>query len=134
MITSNKQSPKEEWNSYVTTTRAKANIKIAVKEEKKRYYKAGKEKLEKLFSQFNIEFSHENIKRSLLPTTFNSLIDLYYATAQDKISARDVKVFFATSNKNGWLNFLARSKTKPVTEETKAFEKAIENKIGDYGG
>jgi GTP diphosphokinase / guanosine-3',5'-bis(diphosphate) 3'-diphosphatase len=130
VITSSKQTPKEEWNSYVTTTRAKANIKIAVKEEKKRYFKAGKEKLEKLFSQFNIEFSHENIKRFLTANNFNSLIDLYYATAQEKISARDVKVFFATSNKNGWLNFLARSKTKTVAEDGRIPDKTLNGKPG----
>ena len=37
IITSRKQTPKEEWLSYVVTTRAKTNIKIAVRQEKKKF-------------------------------------------------------------------------------------------------
>ncbi len=117
IITSTKQVPKEEWFNYVVTTRARANIKMAVKEEKKSYFKPGKEKLEKLFQQHELDFSHENIKKFLTATNYNSLVDLYFAAAMDKVSARDVKSFAASSQKNGWLNFLTRTRHKEHAQE-----------------
>jgi GTP diphosphokinase / guanosine-3',5'-bis(diphosphate) 3'-diphosphatase len=129
IITSQKQVPKEEWFNYAVTTRARANIKMAVKEEKKKYFKPGKEKLEKLFTQFEMEFSHENIKRFLSVNNFNSLVDLYFASALDKITARDVKVFAASTQKNGWLNFLNRTKEKGHGREKRISGKAIETVV-----
>ena len=62
IITSIKQSPKEEWLGYVMTTRAKTSIKLAVRAEKKKFAKAGKEKLGKWFVQIGLVFSNDNIK------------------------------------------------------------------------
>jgi guanosine-3',5'-bis(diphosphate) 3'-pyrophosphohydrolase len=130
VITSKKQAPKEEWLSYVRTTRARSNIKISVKDEKKRHFKAGKEKLEKLFQQSDLEFSHENIKRFIQTMNIHSLIDLYYATSNDKIGPRDVKLFASSSQKNGWLNFLTRPKGKTAHRESSDRDKVLEPVIG----
>jgi len=110
LITSRKQSPKEEWINYVVTTRAKANIKMAVREEKKHYFKQGKEKLEKWFLQIGIDFTHENIKKFHLSHKFNSLIDLYYSVALDRLGIKDVKMFAASNFKNGWVNYITETK------------------------
>ena len=115
IITSRKQTPKEEWLSYVVTTRAKTNIKIAVRQEKKKFVKAGREKLGKWFLQLGIEFSNENIKKFLAVNNFSSLVDLYYAASQDTIGVKDVKTFAASSFKNGWLNFVLKSTQKGKT-------------------
>jgi len=112
IITSSKQTPKEEWLSYVVTTRAKTNIKMTVREEKKKFAKTGKEKLGKWFLQMGVDFTNENIKRFLTANNFNSLIDLYFAASQDKIGIKDVKVFAASSFRNGWLNYVSRNQTK----------------------
>jgi GTP diphosphokinase / guanosine-3',5'-bis(diphosphate) 3'-diphosphatase len=106
IITSKKQIPKEEWINYVVTTRAKSNIKIAVKKEKRRYFKHGKEKMEKWFIQNNIGFTNENIKKFLNANNFLSLEDLYYAASHDKIGAKDVKQFVTLNEKSGWLRFI----------------------------
>jgi guanosine-3',5'-bis(diphosphate) 3'-pyrophosphohydrolase len=112
IITSRKQTPVEDWLSYVVTTRAKTNIKIAVRREKKKFVKPGREKLGKWFLQIGIDFSNENIKKFLSANNFNSLVDLYYAAAQDKIGIKDVKAFAASSYRNGWLNFVLKSSGK----------------------
>jgi len=109
VITSQKQSPREEWLNYVVTTRAKTNIKTAVREEKKKFFKPGKEKLEKWFQQMEVEFSHENIKKFLTACNINGLIDLYDAVAQDKLGIKDVKAFAASNFRNGWLNYISKT-------------------------
>jgi GTP pyrophosphokinase len=120
IITSRKQAPVEEWLSYVVTTRAKTNIKIAVRREKKKFVKPGREKLSRWFQQMGIEFSNENVKRFLTATNSNTLVDLYYSAAQDKIGIKDVKSFAASSFRNGWLNFVLNTKRKrePVDPKT----------------
>ncbi|HNW72565.1 MAG: RelA/SpoT family protein [Bacteroidales bacterium] len=102
IITSRKQSPKEEWLSYVVTTRAKTNIKLAVRGEKKKFAKPGKEKLAKWFLQCGIEFTNETIRKFQASVNFNSFIDLYYAAYQDKIGFKDVKIFGTASFNTGW--------------------------------
>ncbi|MCK9219068.1 MAG: RelA/SpoT family protein [Bacteroidales bacterium] len=112
LITSKKQFPKEEWLGYAVTTRARTNIKLAVRIEKKKFFKQGKDKLENWFLQLGIEFTHENIKKFLTANNYSGLIDLYYASAQDKIGIKDVKIFAASSFRNGWLNYVTKNKDK----------------------
>lgn len=129
IITSSRQFPREEWLGYVTTTRAKSNIKQEIREFKKEYQKEGQERLQSWFGKNNVEFTTENIRRFQQAMNFPSLVDLYYAVAQHKIGIKDVKVFSAAGMKSGWLNFL----TKPVSivrpRETRKKEKILEEVI-----
>ncbi len=106
IITSKNQAPKDEWLNYVVTTRAKSNIKLGLKREKKKYFKQGKEKLEKLFLKNEIEFTHENIRKFITINKISTLIDLYYTVAHDRIGQKEVKFFAASGMKPGWLNFM----------------------------
>ena len=111
IITSSRQSPREEWIEYVVTTRAKVKIKQSVKEYKKQFQESGEKKLQGWFERFHIVFSDENIKHFQVASQFTTIVDLYFAAAQDKIGIKDVKAFATANQKNGWLKFL----TKPVT-------------------
>lgn len=115
IITSKKQTPKEEWLNYVVTTRAKTNIKLAVRGEKKKFVKQGREKLGRWFQQLGIEVTNENIKKFLTVNNFKSLVDMYYAVSLDKIGIKDVKIFAASSFRNGWLNYINKQ-TGGVTD------------------
>ncbi len=108
IITSMKQAPKEEWLNYVVTTRAKTSIKMAVRAEKKKFAKSGKDKLGKWFDQIGLDYSTGNIKKFLAANNFNSLVDLYYAVTQGTIGLKDVKLFAASNVRNGWLNFVTK--------------------------
>jgi len=111
VITSSKQTPREEWLTYVMTTRAKTNIKQAVKEEKKLFSKQGREKLEKWFKQFSLDFKQEQIKQFQAVNNYPTLIDLYYSAATDKIGLKDVKIFAASNYRDGWINYVSRTST-----------------------
>jgi len=117
IITSMKQAPKEEWLSYVVTTRAKSNIKLAVRAEKKKFAKPGKEQLGKWFAQIGLDFSNDNIKKFLAANNFSSIVDLYYSVSIGTIGLKDVKLFAASNVRNGWLNYAGyepRMGTKPA--------------------
>ncbi len=134
IITSKKQNPKEEWLNYVVTTRAKSNIKLAVREGKKKFFKTGKEKLEKWFQQMGVEFNHENIKKFLFAVNISSLIDLYYAVAQDKLGIKDVKIFASSHSRNGWLNYITTSNDKRSKAKTSDVNKRAKTRQEDTPG
>jgi GTP pyrophosphokinase len=117
IITSRKQSPKEEWLNYVVTTRARSNIKEIIREEKKKFYRSGKEKLEEWFEKMDIEFSNEHIKAFCSATGYPTLIDLYDAAAHDKIGNKDVKLFRVSSNLNGKIPIIQKSSSQAKTSE-----------------
>ena len=123
ILTSAKQTPKEEWLNIVVTTRAKSNIKLALKKEKKKYFKHGKEKLEKYFTQYDLPFTHENIKNFLSATNYPSLLELYFAVSHDKIGQKDVKHFIASTEKTGWLRFINLKNSKKQTVENEKADK-----------
>jgi len=112
VITSSKQSPKEEWLTYVVTTRAKTNIKLAVREEKKKFSRQGREKLENWFKQFGVDFKQEQLRQFQSVNNFPTLVDLYYSAATDKIGIKDVKIFAASNYRNGWINYVSRTSKK----------------------
>ena len=129
IITSKKQTPRDEWLNSVVTTRAKTSIKMALKTERKKYFKQGKEKLEKLFAQADLDFSFENLRKFSTANSCSSLIDLYYAVATEKIGLKDVKFFAASSTKKGWMNFIEAASRKDSPELAEKNGKPNERKI-----
>ncbi|NQV01552.1 MAG: bifunctional (p)ppGpp synthetase/guanosine-3',5'-bis(diphosphate) 3'-pyrophosphohydrolase, partial [Bacteroidia bacterium] len=129
IITSSRQSPHEEWLDYVVTTRAKSKIKQSVKEYKKQFQESGEQKLQGWFERFHIEFSEENIKHFQVASQFTTIVDLYYAVAQDKIGIKDVKAFAMENQKSGWLTFLkkpvTKAKPKKVVTEVSALQGSL---------
>jgi GTP pyrophosphokinase len=112
IITSLKQSPKEEWLGYVVTTRAKTSIKLAVRAEKKKYAKSGKEKLGIYFTQLGLEFSNDNIKKFMAANNFSSIVDLFYSVSLGTVGVKDVKLFAASNVRNGWQNYVSKGSSK----------------------
>jgi len=108
IITSVKQKPREEWLNYVMTTRARTNIKLAVRAEKKKFVKSGKEKLTKWFAAMGLDFSNENVRQFISATNFGSPIDLYYAISMGTVGLKDVKLFSASKVRTGWLNYVKK--------------------------
>src|SRR3989344_4408397 len=56
ILTSNKQTPKEDWISFVTTAKAKSKIKHALKEAHRAVAEEGREILERKFYKQKLEF------------------------------------------------------------------------------
>jgi guanosine-3',5'-bis(diphosphate) 3'-pyrophosphohydrolase len=63
IITSSKQVPKEDWLNFVVTAKAKAKIKSALKEEKRKIAEDGKEILERKLKSLKITYNSENIHK-----------------------------------------------------------------------
>ena len=93
ILTSNKQTPKEDWLSYVVTAKAKSKIKTALKEEKKKLAEDGKEILERKFRHLKLELNHENLNELLAYYKIPTSLELFYRVAKGIIDVQDLKEF-----------------------------------------
>ncbi len=93
ILTSNKQTPKEDWLTYVVTAKAKSKIKTALKEEKKHFAEDGKEILTRKFKHLKIQFNNENINELLAYYKIPNSMELYYRIAKGLIDVQDLKEF-----------------------------------------
>ena len=135
IITSMKQSPREEWLGYVVTTRAKTSIKLAVRAEKKKFARPGKEMLGKWFAQIGLEFSNDNVKKFLAANNFSSIVDLYFSVSQGTVGLKDVKLFAASNVKTGWMSYITKgiSRATGHSEAEHAWQKGIPATGSDHG-
>lgn len=93
IITSAKQTPKEDWLKFVITAKAKHKIKNALKEEKKKVAEDGKEILERKFKHHKFPFTQDNINELLYHYKVSSHLDLYYRIAIEVIDLDDLREF-----------------------------------------
>ncbi|HEY9115681.1 MAG TPA: RelA/SpoT family protein [Bacteroidales bacterium] len=91
IITSKIQQPNERWFNYVVTARAKSRIKNALKNERKKFREAGREKLSNFFEQLKLENSKVNINKLIKEKKTKGRLDLYHQLATDKITLKEVK-------------------------------------------
>jgi guanosine-3',5'-bis(diphosphate) 3'-pyrophosphohydrolase len=96
IITSGKQSPKEDWLNFVVTAKAKAKIKSALKEEKRKIADDGKEILERKLKSLKITYNSENIYKLSYYFKLPSTQDLFYNVAKGLIDMKDLKEYQAT--------------------------------------
>jgi len=106
IITSDKQTPKEEWFGYVITARAKTQIKAYVKEERKKLSVQGKEMLRGYFEEMNMEFNTVNQTEFMHYAGVPTLGDLFVEVAREKIGAKELKECYQTQEKDGFFRFL----------------------------
>jgi len=93
ILTSSKQTPKEDWISYVITARAKSKIKNALKENRRKVAESGKEMLEKKFYKCKLDFTIQNINELIAFLKLPSSGELFYRTALGNIDVKDIKEF-----------------------------------------
>lgn len=108
IITSRKQKPRAEWLKFVRTARAISYIKAAIKEDRRAYFDEGKEKLERLFGQLNLEPSKSLVYQLRKHTGHISLIEMYYDVAHDNIGLKEIKECFGNAERNNWLRIISR--------------------------
>jgi GTP diphosphokinase / guanosine-3',5'-bis(diphosphate) 3'-diphosphatase len=93
VLTSSKQTPKEDWLNYVVTARAKGKIKNALKEERKKVAEDGREMLERKFHHLKIDFTVQNINELANYFKLPSSQELFYRVAVGNINLKHLKDF-----------------------------------------
>jgi GTP pyrophosphokinase len=96
IITSSKQTPKEDWLNFVVTAKAKAKIKSALKEEKRKIAEDGKEILERKMKSLKITYNSENLQKISYFFKLQATQDLFYNVAKGIIDMKDLKEYQAS--------------------------------------
>ncbi|OCX51348.1 RelA/SpoT family protein [Mucilaginibacter sp. PPCGB 2223] len=96
IITSSKQTPKEDWLNFVVTAKAKAKIKSSLKEEKRKVAEDGKEILERKLKTLKITYNSDNIYKLTYYFKLTSPQDLFYNVAKGLIDIKDLREFVAS--------------------------------------
>lgn len=92
ILTSTKQTPKEEWLEFVVTAKAKAKVRDWFKQEKLRASGMGKEILERKFNQERIPFTSEALSELIYYYKLPSVAELYYRVANGLIDKKDIDI------------------------------------------
>jgi len=124
IITSTKQKPKEDWLSFVITAKAKARIKSAMKEEKKKTAELGKEILMRKLNQVKIDFNNGNITKILNYFNLPNSQELFYKVAIGHIGLKEIKAYSQEREKPGFLRFLTSPFSKQKSKEKESEEQA----------
>ncbi len=90
IITSAKQYPKEDWLTFVVTAKAKAKIKAALREHRKKLADQGKDIFERKLRQLKISESQLSMNNVLLYYNVNNNAELYYRIAMGVIDLSDL--------------------------------------------
>ncbi|MBK7097515.1 MAG: bifunctional (p)ppGpp synthetase/guanosine-3',5'-bis(diphosphate) 3'-pyrophosphohydrolase [Sphingobacteriales bacterium] len=93
ILTSNKQAPSEDWLSFVVTAKAKAKVKEALKEEKRKVSDEGKYTLQRKMEGIGASMQQENLDELVKFYKLNSNLDLYYQIAIKNIDLKELKEF-----------------------------------------
>ncbi|MFT4094017.1 MAG: RelA/SpoT family protein [Niabella sp.] len=93
IITSNKQTPSEDWLKFVITPKAKNKVKEALKEEKKKVADEGKYTLQRKLEGMGVTMYQGNIEAIAQFYKLNSNLDLFYQVAIKNIDLKELKEF-----------------------------------------
>lgn len=90
IMTSNTQTPKQDWLNIVTTSKARTKIRQALKEMDARQYAFAKETLERKFKNRKIEYDESIMMRLIKRLGFKVVTDFYQAIADEALDVNDV--------------------------------------------
>ncbi len=96
VITSSKQTPKEDWLNIVVTAKAKSKIKSSLKEEKRKIAEEGKELLERKLKSLKITYNTDNLNKISYFFKLHSTQELFIAVANGKIELKDLREYISS--------------------------------------
>ena len=134
IITSRKQSPKEDWLQYVVTASARSKIRHALKEEERKQALEGKEKLRKWFRRVGVEGSDATVDGMLRKFKVDSAHELHHRIATGRIDLDRVGGYTLKGGRLEWDGGpqpLPSKKARPATEGESSSIHTLKQQAGD---
>ncbi len=91
IIRSKSQKPKQDWLSFVVTSKAKSKIRLALNAEKTRAAAEGKEILMRRMKNWKLNYNDTVIQKLISHYNFRTAQDFYYQIEQGKIELLEIK-------------------------------------------
>lgn len=90
IITSSNQTPKQDWLSFVVTSKARNKIKQTIHEMNNKAAELGKELLQRRFKNRKIEVDESVLMRLIKKLGFKTVTDFYDDIAKEQLEVNDV--------------------------------------------
>lgn len=90
IMTSNTQTPKQDWLNIVTTSKARTKIRQALKEMASRQHAFAKETLERKFKNRKIEYDEGTMMRLIKRLGYKVVTDFYQSIADETLDVNDI--------------------------------------------
>lgn len=90
IMTSNAQTPKQDWLNIVTTSKARTKIRQALKEMAARQHAFAKETLERKFKNRKIEYDEAIMMRLIKRLGFKVVTDFHQAVANETLDVNSI--------------------------------------------
>ena len=121
ILTSSKQTPKDDWLNYVITAKAKSKIKDCLKDQRKKIAEEGKEIMERKFLRLKLDFTPQTVTEFCHYLKLPSSQELFYRSALGNVDVKEIKEFI-------------RHKESPVKKEKKATAPKLEQLVTNARG
>lgn len=99
IMTSNTQSPKQDWLSIVTTSKARTKVRQALKEIEARQTEFAKETIERKFKNRKAEYDESVMMRLIKKLGYKTVTNFYQDIAIEKLDANDILDMFVEMKK-----------------------------------
>lgn len=90
IMTSNTQTPKQDWLNIVTTSKARTKIRQALKEMVARQHAFAKETLERKFKNRKMEYDESTMMRLIKRLGFKNVTEFYQKIADEALDINDI--------------------------------------------
>ncbi|NOR88109.1 MAG: RelA/SpoT family protein [Bacteroidales bacterium] len=131
IISSDSHSPQEVWLDWVITSRAKNQIKHALKEVKKGNKEAGIIKVQEFFEKQSTPYTEENLQKLMKCLGCNSEMNFFHNVVTEKVSEAEIKQCLQKNEKSIWKrvlpSFLTKEESGPQTLEESISEAIKKN-------
>ena len=135
VLTSDKQTPQSDWLDFIVTAKARNNILMVFRREKKEQIRIGTTMFEKLLEDMKLPFGAENLNKALLHLKLQHKDDLYVSLAKGHLDIEEVRKALKKKSENKFvkywkLQFFKSDKDKSVPDKEEEKGKVI-NDITD---
>lgn len=90
IMTSNTQTPKQDWLNIVTTSKARTKIRQALKEMVARQHDFAKETLERKFKNRKLDYDESTMMRLIKRLGFKNVTEFYQKIADEAVDVNDI--------------------------------------------
>ncbi|WP_080902894.1 bifunctional (p)ppGpp synthetase/guanosine-3',5'-bis(diphosphate) 3'-pyrophosphohydrolase [Parabacteroides sp. Marseille-P3160] len=128
VVTSPTQSPKQDWLSFVVTSKARSKIKQALREELAKTAEFAKETLQRRFKNRKIDFEEPILMRLIKKKGYRTVTDFYMEIAEERLDVNHViDEFLELERKEKEINerieirsaeqFIAKTEAEEITSQ-----------------
>ena len=96
ILTSNNQTPKQDWLNIVTTSKARNKIKQTLKEMESRQASMAKEELERKMKNRKLDYDEPALMHTMTKMGYRVVTDFYNALAEGRLDTNAVLEAYAT--------------------------------------